>query len=310
MRFHSFYFELIGCKNSEEVFNYFLKTITDSITYWDYFVNWEKVFKNISDIELDLNTLNYLIGKENIEIEFKNLLTKQPSLITTIPILLAVRDKNFKILTNYVNYTLEHKAFSFNSYDLNQSVIDAACVFAKNTGILNLLENKKLKSIPDYVLGIEVGLDSNGRKNRHGDTMQEIVENYIKAICIKHNCSYINQANSKKLHKNVGKDLSASIKDRVFDFAVWKDPNKLVLIETNFYGGVGTKLKATAGEYRNLQQLISNNPGVSFIWITDGLGWPSTTTPLKQAFDDIDYTINIKMILSGLLEKIILENIK
>lgn len=309
MKYQGFYFELIGCKNSEEVFNYFLKTITDSITYWDYFVNWEKVFKNISDIELDLNTLNYLIGKENIETEFKSLLTKQPSLIKTIPILLAVRDKNFKILTNYVNYTLEHKAFSFDSNDLNQSVIDAACVFAKNTGILNLLENKKLKSIPDYVLGIEVGLDSNGRKNRHGDTMQEIVENYIKAICIKHNFSYINQANSKKLRKDVGKDLSASIKDRIFDFAVWKDPYKLVLIETNFYGGSGTKLKATAGEYRTLQQLISNNPGVSFIWITDGLGWLSTLTPLKQAFDEIDYTINITMILSGLLEKIILESV-
>jgi type II restriction enzyme len=84
----------------------------------------------------------------------------------------------------------------------------------------------------------------------------------------------------------------------------------LVLIETNFYGGVGTKLKATAGEYRTLQQLISNNHEVAFIWITDGLGWIKTQTPLRQAFDNIDQTINIKMMLSGLLEKIILESLK
>lgn len=310
MRFENFYNELIGCRNIDDVFKYFINTTIDSITYWDYFVNWDRVFNNISNIEVDLNTLNYLIGKKEIEKEFKLLITKYPSIIDTIPILLATREKNFNVLISYINFKIENKSFKFNSNVLNESIIEDICFFAKNTGILKLLENKKIKSIPDYVLGIEVGLDSNGRKNRHGKTMQEIVESYLKTICIKHNYSFINQANSNKILLRTGKELQLSLKSRVFDFAVWKDKNKLVLIETNYYGGGGTKLKATAGEYISLQKQISLDPNIIFIWITDGLGWHSTITPLRQAFNEIDYTINIRMILNGLLENIISKNIE
>lgn len=251
-----------------------------------------------------------MIGKENIEDEFKKLLASQPSLIKVIPILLATREKNFRILTNYVDYQLEQKTFFFNNDQLSDSRIEDAYIFAKNTGIIKMLENKKIKSIPDYVIGVEVGLDSNGRKNRHGSIMQHIVENYIKKICINNHLQYMSQANSKKILNKSNIEISPSIKDRIFDFVIWKDNKKAVLLETNYYGGGGTKLKSTAGEYRTLQNLISSDNTLSFIWITDGLGWKTTQNPFAQAFEEIEHTINIKMILKGILERIIIENIK
>jgi len=66
--------ETIGCDNSDAVFSYLISTLKDTITKWDYFINWSKVFEDIRDIEIDLNLLNYLIGKDNIEQEFLYLL--------------------------------------------------------------------------------------------------------------------------------------------------------------------------------------------------------------------------------------------
>ena len=169
MKFLEVYKKLLACSTSSEVFNYLTSNLNDSITYWDYFVNWEKVNRNIKDLEVDLNTLNYLVGKERIEDEFKALIARQNSIIRLIPILLASRKLNFKILTDFASGKLRYESFSFElKQKLTAEEIDSACRFAKETKLLDLFQNKRLKRIPDYVLGIEVGLDSNGRKNRGG----------------------------------------------------------------------------------------------------------------------------------------------
>ena len=49
----------------------------------------------------------------------------------------------------------------------------------RETGLFELLENHIINNLYDYVLGVEVGLDSNGRKNRGGHLMEELVEEYI-----------------------------------------------------------------------------------------------------------------------------------
>ncbi|MGD1912523.1 MAG: type II restriction endonuclease [Rivularia sp. (in: cyanobacteria)] len=308
MKFNLLFEKYLNCCDESEVFQYFKDTLTDSITGWDYFVNWQKVLEKFRAIEIHLNTLNYLIGKEDIENEFRILLQQSPQIIHVIPILIACRTSNFQILTDYRNNNFSYKSFNFeNKKTLSNKDIDDIVEFTRNTGVLELFRNKTLKSIPDYVLGIEVGLDTNGRKNRGGNTMEMILENLIATICQENNFLFILQATSEKIKKQWDIDVEVDKSSRRFDFAV-KNHNHLYLIKSNFYGGGGSKLNATAGEYKNLFDFISEQEH-QFIWVTDGLGWKSTLLPLEETFKHIDYTLNLKMVFSGLLGELIAQNL-
>lgn len=183
--------------------------------------------------------------------------------------------------------------------------IDKAYRFADNTGILRLFRKKTIKNVWDYVIGVEVGLDSNGRKNRGGTMMERIVEGLLKAICERNHLDYMTQATAVTVKAKWGINLRVDKSTRRFDFAI-RHNNKLCLIETNYYGGVGSKLKATAGEYKALYDFLSAD-GHKFIWITDGAGWESTLKPLEETFNHIDYTLNLNMVCRGVLERLIKE---
>ncbi|NJK49373.1 restriction endonuclease [Candidatus Gracilibacteria bacterium] len=308
MKFSPVFKQYLGCSDESEVFKYFKDSLTDSITVWDYFVDWKKVIKNFKEIEINLNLLNYLIGKDNLEEELRQLLKQYPKIARTIPILLACRTANFKILTEYAGGKFNHECFNFSHKGtINDKDIETIVIFTKKTGILDIFRNKIIKSIPDYVLGVEVGLDSNGRKNRSGTTMETIVKNILQPICQKNNFSLISQATPSKLEQDWGVTVKVDKANRKFDFAV-KTEKALYLIETNFYGGGGSKLKATAGEYKGLFDVISSQ-GHKFIWITDGLGWKSSLRSLEETFDRIDYTFNLKTISTGLLAEIIVQQL-
>ena len=267
-----------------------------TIKSWDYFVNWKKVVKNYTDVETSLNLLNTLVGKDDIETSAKSLLTKYPEVMSVIPDLLAYRDRKIDLLTNIKTFTCDNYDFS------NPMDIDKAFRFLKETGFLKLVSNKTIKSIPDYFLGVEVGLDSNGRKNRSGTAMEDIIEFFIKDICARHGYEYIAQATADKIQKKWGKSITVKKSSKRIDFAI-NTPNKLFLIETNFYGGGGSKLKSTAGEYIEAFNQWSID-GHQFIWITDGLGWKTTQRPLRDTFNVTDYILNIDMVQRGVLEEL------
>jgi type II restriction enzyme len=304
MKFNSIFDEFLNCKTSRGVYNYLNQTLTDSITGWDYFVNWRKVIANFREVELHLNTLNYLIGKSDIEAELRLILEQSPGVFNAIPILIACRSANFPILTNYASENFQYKKFNFSKkWILTLQEIDAAIEFVREVGVLELFQNKTIKSIPDYVLGIEVGLDSNGRKNRGGDMMEIIVEEMVKTLSTANNFSYLKQATSEKIFKAWDIVVIADKTSRRFDFAI-NNQGLLYLIEVNFYGGAGSKLKATAGEYKALFDLLSPQ-NHQFIWLTDGLGWKRSLKPLEETFNHIDYTLNLNMSSTGLLAEII-----
>ncbi|MDY6862294.1 MAG: type II restriction endonuclease [Thermodesulfobacteriota bacterium] len=285
-----------------------INTINDSIRRWDYFINWDKVIGNIKDLEIDLNILNYLIGKENIEEAFSYLLRKQPQIVRLIPVLLASRDHEFKILIDFSVGTLKYEDFTFrDTNNLSEAEISKAIRFARETGLLGLFANKKIKNIVDYTLGVEVGLDTNGRKNRGGTAMEKIVETYVKRLCNRYSFTYIKEATAEKVLKKWKLNLSVDKASRRLDFAVYNGTT-LYLIETNFYGGGGSKLKSTAGEYKSLYDFLIND-GHKFIWITDGLGWRVTRRPLEETFNHIDYLLNLNMLTNGLLDDIIVNNL-
>lgn len=308
MKYSSIFKDKINCKNENEVFSYLINNLNDSIRYWDYFVNWGKVIENTRELEVDLNILNYLIGKEDIEKEFSYLLKKYPQIVRLVPVLLACRESNFKILTDLSAVNLKYEDFSFKSVKkLSDPEITKVVRFARETGLLKIFEDKTIKNVVDYTVGIEVGLDSNGRKNRGGTAMENIVETYIKGICKQKNVSYIKEATSEKVRAKWGLKLNVDKSSRRFDFAVYNG-KRLYLVETNYYGGGGSKLKSTAGEYKALYDFLTKD-GHKFIWVTDGIGWQSTNRPLEETFIHIEYLLNLKMLANELLENIIVSNL-
>lgn len=149
------------------------------------------------------------------------------------------------------------------------------------------------------MIGVEAGLDSNARKNRGGHAMEEIVTVFISDLCKRKGYKHIREADAKKIKAELGYTVPVDKSSRRYDFAI-DNKKELFLVETNFYGGGGSKLKSTAGEYRNLFDVLKGEH--NFIWITDGFGWKTTIRTLRETFDHNDYLFNLSMLEKGILE--------
>ncbi len=291
--------------NGKEAFRFFAENLTESVTTWSYFVNWEKVFKNIKKIEPELWLLNSLIGKKNLKKEAIALFQKYPNTIKAVPFLLGIRNKSLKILIDVERFF--EKEFNFdNKSKLTEKKAEEIWEFLEKTGIAELIENGEIMNLKDYSVGVEVGIDSNARKNRTGKLMEQIVENYVAKACLKFKSDYIRQANRINLKEKWGIEIEIDKSSRKIDFAVLTKNKKLIFIETNFYGGGGSKLKSTAGEYITMSQFWKKQ-GIKFVWITDGKGWKNILKPLEEFYEKNRNLLNLKMLQLGCLEKIIKE---
>jgi type II restriction enzyme len=190
--------------------------------------------------------------------------------------------------------------FDFSKPANTDIEIEQALRFMQNTGLTRLFSKDGVKNLVDYVIGVEAGLDSNGRKNRSGTSMESVVEAYLEGFVKNRKLEFIPQATPRKIKELWGFDVPVDKSSRSFDFAI-SDGELLVLMEVNFYGGGGSKLKATAGEYKGLYDLL-NIPNVKFVWITDGEGWRTTKLPLKSAYEHIDYVWNLNWLSRGYLD--------
>lgn len=304
MKFLDFYKEKLNCQNEDEVFDYLISNLKPSIILWSYFVNWDKVFNNTKKIEIALNNLNYLIGKKDFDNEFKFLIKENPEIAKVIPAL-VVRDgsntNKFNILVDYESKKLVYEEYDFSKKEISDKDIEKYLTFVKESGLKDLIISQKIKNLVDYMIGVEAGLDSNGRKNRGGHSMESIVEFFIKDVCENKKYSYIKEATSEKIKQEWGYDVPVDKSSRRYDFVI-NTGKELIIFETNFYGGGGSKLKSTAGEYRDLFNVL--NGQYKFIWITDGYGWKSTARPLRETFNHNDYVISLDMIEKGILKSI------
>ena len=309
MKYSRLFLQRLNCRNENEVFNYLIDNLKETIIDWDYFVEWGKVMSKVKGIETSLCLLNGIVEEENISENFSELISKHPEVVSILPKLLGFREQNVKILEHSNSSVFNYKEYSFqekSSYTSEE--ISSFVEFVDKTGLLLMLKNKNIKSMLDYVIGVEVGLNTNARKNRSGKAMEKITELLVEKICTQNDCVYIKQANSNKIKQLWGYEVNVDKSDRLFDFAI-SGKNKLYLIETNYYGTSGSKLKAVAGEFTNLYRFLKEvNPQHTFIWITDGLGWKKTQKPLREAFDTIDYILNLAMLEKGILEDIIVTN--
>ena len=271
-----------------------------SISSYDYYVDFEKVKKNVGDIKIELNILNSLVGSKNIESDFEKIVSKYPETLKCIPILLAVRADELYAQD-------EDGAFDYNFKNINQSV-EQYKIFMKKTGLFDMLENHIVNNLVDYVYGVETGLDSNGRKNRGGHQMEDLVERYIKKAGFMKDVNYFKELKTTEMEKMWNLDLSVlSNKGKVvkrFDFVI-KTESTIYAIETNFYASQGSKLNETARSYKMIAQEAEEIEGFKFIWFTDGLGWQSARENLRETFDIMEHIYNIDDLENNIISQVI-----
>ncbi|ATZ02540.1 type II restriction endonuclease [Streptococcus suis] len=287
--------------SAEERLKIFLSTLSVTNRTPDYYVNWSKVERETKKYELELNTLNYLIGKDDIYNEALELFNKQPNLLKAIPSLIASRDKTLDILSIDADDNMSFDNLDFAIIDKDR-IVDYTN-FVAATGLLGFLQKKANRSLVDYVYGVEAGLDSNARKNRSGITMEGILERTVACVCKEYGLEFKAQATAPFIKDNWGIEVPVDKSERRFDVAVFsKDKHKLWLIETNYYGGGGSKLKAVAGEFTELSQFVTKTTDdVNFVWVTDGQGWKTAHLPLEEAFGHITHIFNLDMLKQGYL---------
>ena len=290
----------------EDRLKQFLNTLSVTNRTPEYYVNWEKVERETKRYELELHTLNYLIGKDNIYSEALHLFTKQPNLLKAIPSLIASRDKVLDILTIDENDNMSFDSLNFSKIDKNR--IKDYADFVKQSGLLDFLQKKANRSLVDYVYGVESGLDSNARKNRSGTTMEGILERHVAKISQEQKLEWKSQATAQFIKDKWGIKVPVDKSERRFDVAVYsREKHKVWLIETNYYGGGGSKLKAVAGEFTELSQfVITSDDNVEFVWVTDGQGWKTAHLPLAEAFSHITNVFNLEMLREEFLADLFL----
>lgn len=280
-------------------FNKWLSSFRDSIATWKYYTDFEKVYQNVERIKDELNILNGLIGKKDIENEFRRIIKKYPDVLKVIPILIAKRESEIKISDSKQNYV-------FNFKNPNYS-LDEYVNFMNNTGLFNLLQNHVIHSLVDYVMGVEAGMDTNGRKNRTGDAMEELVDSYIQNAGFEEGNTYFKQFAASEITEKWGLDLSEisnkGKSEKIFDFVI-KTPNMVYGIETNFYGSGGSKLNETARSYKTIALESNNIQGFTFVWFTDGKGWTSARNNLEETFDVMKHIYNIKDLEDGVISEV------
>ena len=280
-------------------FNEWFSHFKSSISNYAYYVDFDKIYKNVDKVKLELNILNSLIGSEKIEDDFQNIIIKYPETLECIPLLLAVRSSEIFVKDEINEYLFNFKKLVYS--------VDDYIRFMRESGLFDLLQNHIINNLYDYVLGIEVGLDSNGRKNRGGHLMENLVEDYIIKAGYKKNETYFKEMYLKDIEKKWNLDLSAmsgnNVSAKRFDFVIKKE-NMVYVIETNFYTSSGSKLNETARSYKMLAEEAKKVTGVTFIWFTDGTGWNNAKYNLEEAFNVLETIYNIEDLKNGVLERL------
>ena len=286
-------------------FNEWLKNFRDSIASYTYYIDFEKVHKNVDNVKVELNILNTLIGSKDIELDFDEIIKRYPETLKCIPLLLAVRAKEIYCQDENGGYLYN---FDYNKYPFNSpEQYKRIKYFMRKTGLFDLLKNHIINNLVDYVTGVETGLDSNGRKNRGGHLMENLVESFIQKAGFIKDKNYFKEMYIHEITSKWNIDLSAISNqgkmEKRFDFVV-KTDDMIYAIETNFYTSNGSKLNETARSYKTLAQEVDTIDGFTFVWFTDGKGWNFARHNLEETFDVMDNIYNITDMENGIMNEV------
>ena len=255
-------------------FDTWLAGFRPSIADYKYYVDFNKVFNNVEAIKIPLNILNSLIGSKNIEDEFRNILEQYPETLRCIPILLAKRELDIMAMDE--------------------------------EGQIDFHFDKPNCTNEDYVKFMRKTLDSNGRKNRGGHLMENLVESFLSKAGLVKGIDYFKEMYIHEIEAKWGIDLSSISNnggaEKRFDFVV-KGENTIYGIETNFYTSSGSKLNETARSYKTVTMETKDLGYFKFVWFTDGCGWHSAKNNLKETFDVLEHLYNIADLENDIISK-------
>lgn len=260
-------------------FNLFMSQLSETNATLESLTDFAKVSRNISKISIKLNQLNYLLGKEHWREAVAELFAENSRSFDVLDILVAIRKADKKKILNdqYVPILME-------SYFSDP---DSICEFIERTGLAEVFTSKKVTNLVDYVFGVEVGLDTNARKNRGGNIMAAAVAKKFADA----NIVFRTEVNSTEFPQITA--LGADLKR--FDFVI-ETKEKVFLIEANYYNGGGSKLNETARSYSDIAPKINQYKNYEFVWITDGKGWHSAKNKLEEAYNIIPRVYNLTSI--------------
>lgn len=299
--------------NNMRDFKMWLNNFENTIASWRYYTDFEKAYENVNKIKNEINLLNRLIGSKNIDNDFEELLNEHPNVLKALPILLATRsNKVIPIKDAEKDYN-----YDFRKKNITAEEIKDYTKFMRETGVFDLLENHLVDDLTDYIIGVEVGMDTNARKNRTGDAMEDVVESFIAKAGYVKNENYFKEVSTDKIKETWGIDLSemlnkidttaknkkVKLAKKRFDFVI-EESDVLYLIETNFYNVSGSKLNETARSYKMLSEEIGKIKNLNFIWITDGKGWDKARNNLEETFNVLDTLYNINDLKNGIFVKL------
>ena len=262
-------------------FDIFLSQLKETNATLGFFTDFSKVSSSVAKIAVKLNQLNYLLGKDNLHAAVELVYNENPKAFEVLDILVAVRKKDKKLVLNEKLQPVLLESY-FND-------VDSIYTYIEGTGLGDLFRSKKITNLVDYVFGVEVGLDTNARKNRSGKLMAEAVAKVFTEA----NVVYEEEVSSTTFNdlKGLGKDLKR------FDFVIRKK-DKIFLIETNFYNDGGSKPNEVARSYSDIAPKINANKKYEFVWITDGQGWLKAKNKLEEAYGIIPRVYNLTTLTS------------
>lgn len=297
----TFYKKHLNLSTVDEICKALSDTLIETNYTYEFFVNWSKVTKNRDAFKYEVALLKSLKNSPKAVGDLRNLLTKYPEVIKVIPLLLACRDGILKVL-NSIETGLQYRTFDFSKKRYDTKEIGEIVDFTKNTGLLDML--CRMDSATDYLLGVEVGLDTNARKNRSGLFLEIIVKEILEELSSRDlSLFFIKQKSFGYVEDKYNVKIPATLRNRKFDYAII-NKGKATNIEVNFYSGTGSKPSEIVSSYINRGELLSS-AGWKFVWLTDGQGWNKMKNPLRVGVENIDYVINSHLLRKGLLEQII-----
>jgi len=293
-----------GLFDEPAAFEFLKSGFQENFRHWDFYVDWGKARTNRDELEVDLNLLNSLLGKENVADAFRGLLRSYPHVIRVIPILFATRSDNaeqFRMIMNPGEFPPR-----INDYDLatppsSEAEIEQVLDFVRRCGLLEIFTDSSVRNLVDYVFGVEVGMDTHTRKNRSGKTMEDVVESKLLSLQRDLDFEYLTQATRVKVKKAWGLTTIDGLNVKKFDFAVLYR-GKTSLIEVNYYAAGGSKLSPVVGNFVGMKDEV-NRRGMRFVWVTDGLGWGSELVSLERGFRELDHVFNLRLLELGALEE-------
>ena len=282
-------YDALGYNSLNEYLEAFFESLLPTNKSFEYFVDWDRVLQNFNRFRSYLEDLDEVCGARNLNEareRLRSVLGERPEVVEVIPSLIAERTRDGVI--RVVDYEGSLRVFNFRRRSLQPHEIEEIVDFCDRTGLLrNLL---KVRDLGSYLLGVEVGLDTNARKGRSGRIFESMVLRALRRYLPK-SIRIHEQDPSFSLYEVLGKRG----RGKRHDFVLYISGKPRYIIEANFFNVTGSKPISIAESYISLAEKASEM-GKIFVWITDGPAWRGMREPIERAMKEIDFIVNFRMI--------------